>query len=308
MKSHVNWKSVAVSAAMLVTSVAVPYAVITDESSSFSIIASAASSTYTLDLNQSVTYSSLPEDDKMIGWEWADFNIPASENVTKVEINISTTKDKIGKWQGAFGSSTTVSPEYWTQTDDMEQTFSGKTGTITWNVDSATSSVIQYGYGGALKFGIWWIDCDTFTIDSIKVYTNGSSSATTTTVPTTTTTVPATTTAPITTTAKTTTVTTASQTAVTTAPPVTTENTTTSISNDSNNAVDPSVSAKVKGDVNNDGIIDVRDVTMLKKYVVKLIDLNAQEMANADVISDGYVNVLDLGQLLKYIIKVITSL
>jgi hypothetical protein len=290
MKSHVNWKSVAVSAAMLVTSVAVPYAVITDESSSFSIIASAASSTYTLDLNQSVTYSSLPEDDKMIGWEWADFNIPASENVTKVEINISTTKDKIGKWQGAFGSSTTVSPEYWTQTDDMEQTFSGKTGTITWNVDSATSKIIQRNYNGMLKLGTWWIDCDTFTVESIKVYTDGSSSsAVTTTTPAVTTTAKTTTTTAHETTAF---VTTTAVPDVTTVPSATTADGT-------------DIKATLLGDANNDGIIDVRDVTTLKQNVVKLISLDAQQIANADVITDGVIDVKDLGQLIKYIIKVI---
>jgi endo-1,4-beta-xylanase len=59
------------------------------------------------------------------------------------------------------------------------------------------------------------------------------------------------------------------------------------------------------GDANNDGIIDVRDVTTLKQNVVKLITLDAQQSANADVISDGTIDVKDLGQLIKYIIKVI---
>lgn len=54
-------------------------------------------------------------------------------------MDISTTAGELGLWQGAFGSSTTVDPDYWTMTEDMEQTFSGKTGTLVWNVDSATS-------------------------------------------------------------------------------------------------------------------------------------------------------------------------
>ena len=37
---------------------------------------------------------------------------------------ISTTKNFLGKWTGAFGTSTTVSPEYWTMTDDMNEAFS----------------------------------------------------------------------------------------------------------------------------------------------------------------------------------------
>ncbi len=136
---------------------------------------SSSSGVYEAKLNQSVDYSSLPKDDKMIGWDWSQFGISANEKVKKVEINISSSKD-IGKWQGAFGSSTKVAPEYWTQSNEMEQTISGKSGTITWNVDSATADIIQYNYGGELKFGIWWIDCGQFIIDSIKVYTDGASS------------------------------------------------------------------------------------------------------------------------------------
>ncbi len=158
---------------------------------------SPSSGGYELKLNQSVDYSALPEDDKMIGWKWSDFKIPSGEKPTKVEINISTSKDKIGKWQGAFGSSTQVSPAYWTQTDDMEQKFDGKTGTITWDISSADSAVIQTQYGGELKWGIWWIDCGQFTIDSIKVYTDGSSSSTPTPTPTTQPINPPATTAPV---------------------------------------------------------------------------------------------------------------
>ena len=128
----------------------------------------------------------MPADDKMIGWNWADLGVSAGETVQKVEINVSTDNDKIGKWQGAFGSSTTVEPDYWTQTKDMSQTIDGKSGTITWNVDSATASIIQPSYGGQLKFGIWWIDCDDFTIDSVVVYTDktGTGEVTTTTTTT----------------------------------------------------------------------------------------------------------------------------
>lgn len=59
------------------------------------------------------------------------------------------------------------------------------------------------------------------------------------------------------------------------------------------------------GDVNNDGGIDILDVTLLKQNIVKLTELDEQQRANADVISDNVVDVKDLGQLLKYIIKVI---
>ncbi|HCR74241.1 MAG TPA: hypothetical protein DIW26_07715, partial [Ruminococcus sp.] len=86
MRSHFSCvKAVMLSAAMLLTSAAVPYAVMNDPSSAI-ITASAASSTYTIEPKQTVDYSKLPEDDRMIGWEWSEFGIPANEKVTKVEI------------------------------------------------------------------------------------------------------------------------------------------------------------------------------------------------------------------------------
>ncbi len=59
------------------------------------------------------------------------------------------------------------------------------------------------------------------------------------------------------------------------------------------------------GDVNCDGEIDVRDVTMLKQYIVKIADLDDTEMYMSDIISDNIIDVKDLGQLIKYVIKVI---
>ena len=231
----------------------------------------------------------------MIGWEWSKFGIPANEKVTKVEIDISSSKN-IGKWQGAFGTSTTVAPGYWTQTSDMQQSISSNSGTITWNVDTATANIIQYNYGGELKWGIWWIDCGTFKIDSIKVYTTGSSAVTTTTprVTTATTTTKATTATTKVTTAATTKVTTTATTKATTA-------------GTPAGTVNPGTKATLLGDVTNDGVIDVRDVTILNQYIVQLTTLNEQQLANADVIADGKIDLKDLGQLKKYLIKVISS-
>ena len=128
----------------------------------------------TVTVGKSYTYSNMDENDRMIAFPWSDFGLSSTDKVEKVEVNISA-NGTIGKWQGAFGSSTSVAPEYWTQSADMEQTISGNKGTITWNVDSATADIIQYNYGGELKFGVWWIDCNQFKIDSVTVYTKGSS-------------------------------------------------------------------------------------------------------------------------------------
>ncbi|MDD6081663.1 MAG: DUF5620 domain-containing protein, partial [Oscillospiraceae bacterium] len=208
----------------------------------------------------------LPEDDKMIGWDWADFKIPSSEKITKVDINISSSKT-IGKWEGAFGTSTTKSPDYWAQTKDMSQTVTGNSGTITWNIDSDISSIIQTQYGGQLKFGIWWIDCGEFTIDSIKVYTEGSS--TPTSKPTTTPTVKPTT-APTTT---------------PTASPTT-----------------PSDS-KVKGDVNDDGTVSTADVVTLLQSLIGKKTLSSNGKANADMNGDNKISILDLILLKNQMLK-----
>ena len=142
---------------------------------------------YSKKVNQDVVYKELPTDDKMLGWSYEELGVKAGEKVQKVEVLISTTADKIGKWQGAFGSSTTVDPDYWTQTEDMQQVIDGDSGTLVWNVDSATSDIIQTQYGGQVKVGFWWIDCNEFTIDEVRVYTDKSSSNPTTTAAVTTT-------------------------------------------------------------------------------------------------------------------------
>lgn len=202
---------------------------------------SSGNGTYTLDLGQDIDYSKLPDNDKMIGWEWSEFGIGSGETVTKVEVNISSSKN-IGKWQGAFGSSTTVSPDYWTQTDEMSQTINGNKGTITWNVPADTAKIIQTQYGGELKFGIWWIDCQQFTVDSVKVYTSGGSSSQTTT----------------TTTKTTTTTTKKAETTTTTTKKV--ENTTTTTTQQ------PQLQVKLYGDANNDGKVSIGDAVLVLQY------------------------------------------
>ena len=239
---------------------------------------------YTKDINKAIVYDELPAGDKMLGWKWSDLGVPAGEKVTKVEINLSTSKKQIGKWQGAFGSSTSVAPDYWTQSEDMEQTISGKTGSIVWDVDSATSAIIQTQYGGELKFGVWWIDCNKFTIDSITVYTDAyNGSGQTTTVSTT-----KATTATNKTTASTTT---------------TTKQTTTAT-----NGPKPSVKASLYGDVNLDGRVDITDAVLLNKKVAGVVILNDQQYANADCCTDDGVGQADSTVLLQFLVSIVKTL
>ena len=238
---------------------------------------------YTKDINKAIVYDELPAGDKMLGWKWSDLGVPAGEKVTKVEINLSTSKKQIGKWQGAFGSSTSVAPDYWTQSEDMEQTISGKTGSIVWDVDSATSAIIQTQYGGELKFGVWWIDCNKFTIDSITVYTdayNGSGQITTT----------------VSTTKATTKKTTASTT-------TTTKKTTTAT-----NGPKPSVKASLYGDVNLDGRVDITDAVLLNKKAAGVVILNDQQYANADCCTDDGVGQADSTVLLQFLVSIVRTL
>lgn len=63
-----------------------------------------------------------------------------------------------------------------------------------------------------------------------------------------------------------------------------------------------------RGDSNCDGIIDILDVTLVARSIVKLVDLNENQKANSDVITDKVIDVKDLGQLKKYLIKLIDKL
>ena len=123
-------------------------------------------------MNEEIDYSILLEDERMIPISWANFDISFEETVEKVVVFVSTKKNYLGKWSGAFGTSTTVKPEYWTMTEDMAQSFTKKTGAIVWNVDKETASIIQMLFEGSLKFGVWWFDCNDFLIEKVVIFTS----------------------------------------------------------------------------------------------------------------------------------------
>ena len=250
--------------------------------------ASGNNGVYEKNLNQAVDYDKLPSTDRMIGWAWKDLGVKSGDKISKVEINITAKSGEIGKWQGAFGSSTSVAPGYWTQSDDMTQVINSKSGTITWDVDAATSSIIQVDYDGQLKFGIWWIDCTQFTIDSIKVYTGNSGSVTT-----------ASTTKATTTTSRTTT-TTRRTTASTTKATTTTTKTT---------GTQPNwPEATLYGDVNLDGAIDLTDAVLLNKAIAGSVSLSDQQKANANVCTDIGLSANDSMALLKFLVRLVDNL
>ena len=218
---------------------------------------------YTVNVKKEVDYSKLPADDKMIGFAWKDFGIKSGEYATKIEFNLSSSKT-LGTWVGAFGSSTTQSPDYWTMSEEFTKSLSGNSATVTWEPSASDAKIFAYS-GGDLKFGVWWIDCGQFTIDSIKVYTAGGNSqppvTTTTTRPTTTTTR--------------TTSTTTRTTSTTTQPTTTTQG--------------PQSKVTLYGDANLDNYVSVADAVAILQYIGNKdkYPFNDTQKANADVSGNG---------------------
>lgn len=78
-----------------------------------------------------------------------------------------------------------------------------------------------------------------------------------------------------------------------------------------------SETTRLKGDVDNNGIINVVDATDIQKYVVnltdengnKFIDINnAEDVYVADVNGDGIINVVDATLIQKYLVRLVESL
>ncbi len=232
---------------------------------------------YTLELNESYNYSRMTE--KMIGWEWSRFGIPEGERPIKVEVNItenSSSAELIGTWQGAFGSSTSVEADgYWIQSQDDEKYLGDPSGTITWDIDEETSKIIQLDYEGQLKWGVWWIDCTRFIVDSIVVYTTSDGTVEPDPEPEQTTT------------------------SNTTPAPETTTTTTTTT---------PVVNNVKYGDTNEDGEIDVLDIILLNKFLLGGGKLTDQGAKNADVDGNGAPDANDSLNIMKFIVKLIDKL
>ena len=123
-------------------------------------------------VNEEVDYSILLEDERMLPFSWSNFDISFEETVQKIVVFVSTKRNYLGKWSGAFGTSTSVPPEYWTMTEDMAKSFTTKTGAITWDVDEKTAGIIQMLFEGSFKWGVWWFDCNDFLIEKVVVFTS----------------------------------------------------------------------------------------------------------------------------------------
>ena len=63
----------------------------------------------------------------------------------------------------------------------------------------------------------------------------------------------------------------------------------------------------LKGDVNLDGEISIKDVTIIRYYLIGMAELSARQLTNADVYPDGKVTAKDATIIRNYILGNITS-
>ena len=123
-----------------------------------------------INVMREITYSQLGDNDRMITFYWENFAINSNEIITQVQFEIFTKKTKIGNWQGVFGTS--IEPNGWYTTENMIQTINDNNGIIIWNISEDIRKNIKYYSEGIFQFGIWWIDCDSFTNRNINIITS----------------------------------------------------------------------------------------------------------------------------------------
>ncbi|MBQ5399232.1 MAG: hypothetical protein IIU14_07335 [Ruminococcus sp.] len=62
-----------------------------------------------------------------------------------------------------------------------------------------------------------------------------------------------------------------------------------------------------RGDVDRNGDIDIRDATLIQRYVAKIVTLDKEQLILADVNNDGNVDIRDSTLIKRYVAKLITS-
>ena len=137
----------------------------------FALIVIISCGIYQHDEYKDITYSQLEDNQRMLQFNWANFNINnEDEIITQIQIEITTKKTKIGNWKGVFGTTTTIAPFLYI-TENMQQAINDDKGSIIWDVPDTIGRNIEKK-NGILQFGIWWIDCDSFQIKSIIIITS----------------------------------------------------------------------------------------------------------------------------------------
>jgi hypothetical protein len=127
---------------------------------------------YNAEIGDKYFYQELGEDDKMIPVNWNIFTIPKNETITKIKITISTTDRKLGTWVGAFGSATSIPPNYWIMTEEMTKSLKGTKDFVIWTLTADEAKAVKSQTTGQIKFGIWYMDCNQFTVEECTIYTD----------------------------------------------------------------------------------------------------------------------------------------
>lgn len=93
--------------------------------------------------------------------------------------------------------------------------------------------------------------------------------------------------------------------ATTTTVPVATTTTTTTMTTTTESQTQTSTTtpSTLCGDVNLDNDIDLRDVVLLQKYTVEMIDLTGQQQLNGDCNADGLTNAQDAVSLMRFLVQ-----
>lgn len=151
---------------------------------------------------------------------------------------------------------------------------------------------------------------ETATTTAVTVTTANETTTTTTASEAMTTTTATTETEAATTTATTTTETETTTTVVTTEAPAETTKTTVSGADSAvrTDVIVNSSYATVYGDVNNDGAVTVADAVLLHKYLVGMVDLNLEQVANSDVTYDGRITTADVTVIMQHLSGHFTAL
>jgi len=58
-----------------------------------------------------------------------------------------------------------------------------------------------------------------------------------------------------------------------------------------------------KGDVNLDGQVNSTDFSLLKRYILKVVDINSINVTNADMNNDGNINSTDISILKRILLR-----
>ena len=125
--------------------------------------------TYTIQVNKNFTMSELPNEDRYFKFYWSDFNIPTGETVIRMEVQVSTSEDNVGDYQGSFGTCVIDNKTNWVEYNDVYDYIYTKAGIEGWEIPQSISEKIDFS--AYFRVGIWWVNSNYFNIDHVSIIT-----------------------------------------------------------------------------------------------------------------------------------------